>query len=417
MAASSALSFAAAILADRARAPYPLGGSTVRIPSFILLVITLAGCGAGSLPVGEEPGSPLPGLADTLLARFYAGRALFDKVYTPEEGLGPLFNENQCSACHTLPASGGTGGFERVVKATRFLGPGACDPLTEHGGENVRSQATPLIRRLGIERESIPSQATEVGHFMAPFLFGLGMVEAIPAEEILARADPGDSDGDGISGRAARTRDGRLGRFGRKAEFASLRDFIEGALRLELGLTSQAHHRETVNGRPVPAAADPLPEPEVDSVTVDLLVSFVRFLAPLAPIRPRSKAQRDTLQAGRHIFESIGCTACHVPTMRTGPNSIAALDRKTIALYSDLLLHDMGPALADVCGFDASPFEVRTEMLAGLSYRDRYLHDGRAIDLRDAILAHGGEARRSRDAFARLPWLRQEYLIRFLKSL
>ncbi len=385
--------------------------------SFILGAVVTA-CGTASAPVAGEPGTPLPDLPDTLLAKFFAGRALFDKVYTPEEGLGPMFNENQCSACHTSPASGGTGGFERVVKATRFDQlSGKCDPLVHVGGENVRTQATPLMKVLGFERESVPGAATEVGHFLAPPLFGLGLLEAIPEEEIAERADPDDRDRDAISGRAALTRDGRLGRLGRKAEFATLREFIETALRLEMGLTTRAEDRETFNGRPVPQEADPTPEPEVDSATVDLLTAFVRFLAPPAPLPPRSGPQRDTLEAGRRLFEGLDCTSCHVPTMRTGPSPIPALDRKTVALYSDLLLHDMGSELANVCAFDASPRELRTAILAGLSSRSFYLHDGRAIDLRDAILAHGGEAQGSRDAFARLSWLRQEYVIRFLQSL
>lgn len=386
-----------------------------------LLLAAAAGavvaCMRGPPPVAGEPGTPLPSLPDSLRVRFFAGRAQFDKVYTPEEGLGPLFNENQCSACHTSPASGGTGGFERVLKATRFAGPGACDLLRHEGGENVRTQATPLLRARGVGGETVPPSATEVGHFMPPFLFGLGLVEAVPDEQILARADPDDADGDGISGRAARTPDERLGRFGRKAEFATIREFTEGALRLEMGLTVRPEDVETVNGRPVPHGTDPVPEPEVDAATVDLVAAFVRFLAPPAPAPPRSRAHRDTVETGRRLFFEVGCAACHTPAMRTGPSPIAALHRKTVALYSDLLLHDLGPELADVCGFDAAPSEVRTEMLMGLGSRDRYLHDGRAIDLRDAILAHGGEAQRSRDAFARLPWLRQEYLLKFLRSL
>lgn len=386
-----------------------------------LLLVAVAGtvmaCACGQAPVAGEPGAPLPGLPDTLRARFVAGQALFDKVYTPQQGLGPLFNENQCSACHTTPASGGTGGFERVVKATRFAGPGACDPLRREGGENVRTQATPLLRARGVAGESIPPSATEVGRFMPPFLFGLGLVEAIPDQTVLARADPDDADGDGISGRAPRTPDGRLGRFGRKAEFATVREFTEGALRLEMGLTTRADDVETLNGKPVPRDTDPVPEPEVDATTVDLLATFVRSLAPPAAAPPRSRAHRDTLETGRRLFGELGCTACHTPAMRTGPSTIAALDRKTVALYSDLLLHDLGPALADVCGYDAEPSELRTEMLMGLGSRDRYLHDGRMIDLREAILAHGGEAQRSRDGFARLSWLRQEYVLRFLRSL
>jgi CxxC motif-containing protein (DUF1111 family) len=103
--------------------------------------------------------------------------------------------------------------------------------------------------------------------------------------------------------------------------------------------------------------------------------------------------------------------------MRTGPSEIPALDRKTVNLYSDLLLHDMGPALADVCGFTATPTEIRTELLMGLRHRSVFLHDGRAFDLREAILEHGGEAQRARDAFTRLGWLAQEYVVMFLRSL
>lgn len=377
----------------------------------------IVACAPNPAPPSGEPGTPLPGLSEAERAQFFMGLALFDKVYLPEEGLGPLFNENQCSACHTSPASGGTTGFERVVKATRFAGPGACDLLTDQGGENVRSQATPLLKARGVQGESIPPRATEVGRFRAPFLFGLGLVEAIPADVILAAEDPDDRDGDGISGRAGRTPDGRLARFGRKADFATISEFVEAALRLEMGLTTREDDRETINGRPLPPGVDPAPEPEVDQQTVEFLTAFVRFLAPPAPAAPRSRAQGDTLAAGKRLFEEMRCTSCHTPVMRTGPAGEAALRGKTVALYSDLLLHDMGPALADICGYAAAPAEVRTEMLMGLQHRDRFLHDGRTTDLRAAILLHGGEAQGPRDAFARLPWLRQEYVLAFLRSL
>jgi CxxC motif-containing protein (DUF1111 family) len=134
-------------------------------------------------------------------------------------------------------------------------------------------------------------------------------------------------------------------------------------------------------------------------------------------IAPRSKAQADTLEAGRRLFTRSGCAACHTPTMRTGPSDVAAISNKTVQLYSDLLLHDMGPKLANACGFDASPEELRTTPLMGLHHRQFYMHDGRAFDLRDAILEHAGEAQAARDAFARLPWIHQEYIVIFLKSL
>lgn len=150
-----------------------------------------------------SPGALLPGLREAKLARFRAGQVLFDKVYSPADGLGPAFNENQCSACHTVPASGGTSGFERVVKATRFGDRGVCDLLTGEGAENIRSQAIPLLKARGVEREAIPAGAA-VGRFTPRFLFGLGLVEAVPEEAIVAGEDGDDADGDGISGRAGR---------------------------------------------------------------------------------------------------------------------------------------------------------------------------------------------------------------------
>lgn len=389
---------------SRRRALYALG---------VGLVITC--CGRDGAPTGA-PGEPLPGLNHEQLARFRGGHALFDRVFTPGEGLGPMFNENQCSACHTDPASGGGGG-EPVSRATRFVPPDSCDRLSSVGGENVRTQATPLMRAHGIEREEFPSEATERGRFTPPFLFGLGLVEAIPERTILARADPEDADGDGISGRAGRTADGRLGRLGRKAETATLLDFTDTALRQELGLTTPITPVESgLSGGSLPAGTDPVPEPEVDATAVALLVDFVRFLAPLGRV-DRGAAHRDSVRRGERLFESLGCVGCHVPTMTTGPSPIRALDRKRIHLYSDLLLHDMGSGLADVCGIGATPAEVRTEMLMGLRYREAYHHDGRSTELPAAILRHGGEAQAARDAFAALGPVSRLYLLTFLRSL
>jgi len=373
-------------------------------------------CGVGHDVATGEPGAPLSRLRPDELRRFEAGRALFDKVYSPAEGLGPTFNENQCSACHTRPASGGSSGFERVVKAARFTPPDTCDPLVALGGDNVRSQATPALRARGGEHETIPRAATRVGRFAPPFLFGLGLVEAVPDRDLLRREDPEDADHDGISGRAGRTSNGRLARFGRKAEFATIREFTETALHGEMGLTTPSDPVDRISGKPVPSGVDPARDPEVGDAHVDLLTTFVRYLAPPAPVTPASAAQRDTLTMGRRLFTALGCPACHTPALRSGRSDIPALDRRTVPLYSDLLLHDMGPALADICGRTANPAELRTEPLMGLGRRDRFLHDGRAIELRDAILAHGGEAQKSRDAFAGLSWLRQESVVRFLRS-
>jgi CxxC motif-containing protein (DUF1111 family) len=147
-----------------------------------------------------------------------------------------------------------------------------------------------------------------------------------------------------------------------------------------------------------------------------MLTVFTRFLAPIAPV-PRSATRSDTVVAGERLFGQLGCAKCHTPTMRTGPSDVPALSGKTVALYSDLLLHDMGPGLANICTHGAEPSELRSGLLMGLGHRQLFLHDGRVSDLREAILAHGGEAEAARAAFARLPWLHQEYLLMFLRSL
>lgn len=382
---------------------------------FIVLLCTTA-C-EPSFPTAEAVvGDPLPGLTPSERVEFDAGLALFNKVFQEAEGLGPAFNENQCSACHTVPAAGGTTVNEFVTKATRYDPVLGCD-LLGPGGQNVRRQVTPSLRALGLGREVAPEGATETGRFLPPFLFGLGLVEAIPQHAILEREDPDDADGDGISGRGSRGPDGRLLRFGWKADVATLDEFTRSALHLEMGLTTAADQGDLFGGAPPPQGTDLALEPEVDERTLDLLTAFTRYLAAPARVAPRSPEHADSLDAGARVFDEIGCTKCHTPAMRTGPDPVEALSNKTVYLYSDLLLHDLGPDLATTCAVDAAPSEVRTAPLMGLQHRQTYLHDGRTIDLREAILAHGGEAATARNRFAALPYLVQESLVRFLGSL
>ena len=389
----------------------------LRFPSIVLAVaLASVACASDGGDVAREPGEPLPGLTEEELGRFLLGKAVFDRLTTPEEGLGPLFNQDRCSSCHDLPTSGGSG-VEFVTKATRWEN-GVCNLLVDEGGDNIQQRATPLLAAHGITRETMPPSATARVEVAGPALFGLGLVELIPDEEILSREDPDDADGDGISGRAGRTADGRVGRFGRKLDVATVFDFNETALRFELGLTTPMNPvEETVNGVPIPADADPVPDPEIDLRGINLLTDFVRFLAPSVRGNMASAAVRDTVERGEQRFDEIGCTSCHVPSMRAGPSDVAALDRKTINLYSDMLLHDLGPELGDVCGLNASPSEYRTALLLGLRFRTDYMHDDRASSLRRAVLLHEGEATRIRDAFERLTVEEQGSLLRFLSIL
>jgi CxxC motif-containing protein (DUF1111 family) len=251
-----------------------------------------------------------------------------------------------------------------------------------------------------------------------PLLYGLGLVEAIPEEVIEGLADPLDADGDGISGRVHRLPDGRMGRLTRKAEVATILEFTEKAFISDVGLTSARFPaEETLNGVPLPPESDPVADPELDPEVVDAIAAFVRFLAPPAPEEPGNAATRDTLTAGSRLFQEIGCASCHVPTLRTGKHAVAALSGKIVPLYSDLLLHDMGPDYRGVCAGDASPTEFRTGRLMGLRHREPYSIGSLVPDLEGMILAHGGEAKKARDAFERLNPEEQGLILRFLRSL
>jgi CxxC motif-containing protein (DUF1111 family) len=393
--------------------------------SAVSLVVCVVSCGSPREPASEPEtvygtvlGAPLQGLSAAELARFEAGKAAFSHVFTPEEGLGPVYNESSCNACHSHPGIGGTGGEEYDIHATRTAPDGSCDLLDAQGGENVRNRVTPAAAAAGLAAEHTPVEATERGLFTAPAMWGRGLVEAIPDEAIEAREDPDGADGDGITGRVGRDASGRVGRFRRKADVADLADIAEGGVLVELGLTTPKHPSETVfSSASIPAGADPAPDPELDQRTIDAIADFIRFLAPPPRNMPTDPAERTQVAVGERLFTEVGCAKCHVPSMVTGPNPVKALDHKRVFLHSDLLLHDMGRELADVCSPAAAPSEFRTEILMGLSYRTVYMHDGRAPTLWEAIALHGGESARSRDAFDALPELERHALVAYLGTL
>src|SRR2546426_2662143 len=248
-----------------------------------LLLATLIGVAAcdrnapTALPPGPAPGvsGPTPeftvvpaSLGTALrnldagrLRQFEAGRVVFATVFTPETGLGPLFNAVSCASCHEAPVVGGGGsndpaeGDEDIeLHATAFHGAGArCDDLAAVGGQVIQKQLTPALSAyLNLTSEPIPAAATDSGHRTTPDLFGFGLLDAVPDAEILARADPLDRNGDGISGRPNRTADGRLGRFGRKAQAATLREFNADAFVMEMGITNPVNQMEqTIGGLPL----------------------------------------------------------------------------------------------------------------------------------------------------------------------
>ena len=363
-------------------------------------------------PPRLEPGDPIRGLTNDQRDMFDRGRIVFDSVFTPETGLGPLFNSVSCAACHGSPVSGGFGADVEVHVAV--LRPdGFCDPLIAQGGPVIQQAATPALTALGIDREPVPADATVQARRTTPVIFGRGLLDAVPDSVILALADPDDRDGDGISGRPNRFFDGRLGRFGRKALIPTLREFNDGAFVIEQGVTNPgAPIEQTIGGQPIPEGVDPVPEPEITQEEADLTDGFARFLAPPTPLKLSDEGRR-----GRQVFGEIGCAACHVPALRTGDSPIAALRNQEVAAYSDLLLHDMGDELADICLGLALPSEFRTEPLIGLRLVERFLHDGRATSLEEAIEHHGGEAATARERFRGLAGADRAALLAFLTSL
>ncbi|MBT8402693.1 MAG: hypothetical protein KJP18_02475, partial [Gemmatimonadetes bacterium] len=252
---------------------------TPQLAGAFLMVAALGGCGdGGSDPLGDvdrtddpnvlhgELGEPVPGLSAEERAAFDAGARLFEKQFTPEEGLGPRFNENSCDACHTFPVDGGSG-ETNVSRVSNTTEAGRCDILEAQSGPNLRIQVTPLLAAAGGEPVRDFSIGSHTGVFTIPFVFGLGLVDAIPLATLQALEDPDDRDGDGVSGRLGRDGQGRPSRFGRKGDVASLADFIDSAFRLEMGITTPSTPDERFAGEApgVPEGVDPAADPEIDA--------------------------------------------------------------------------------------------------------------------------------------------------------
>ena len=347
----------------------------IRLP----IVLLFAAC--ASAAVSGPPrriGDPLPGLTAAELARFSAGKAVFQRTFDATRGLGPLFNSTSCAECHEQPVVGGVGkgefgGDDTEVHATKFTGT-QCDELIKQGGPVFRQHATRGAP------PPIPADAN-IGRRTTSAVFGFGLIDAIPDAEILKGVGR-------AGGRAARLPDGRLGRFGRKATDATLSEFSTAAFAVEQGIE-------------VPG--------ELSALDRDLTVDYIRFLAP-----PDAPPQQ---QRGAQVFQRIGCADCHTPMMKTGPSSVKALAYKEVFLYSDLLLHDLGPGLADLCRGVATRGEFRTAPLMGLRFKTTFLHDGRAVSATSAIVQHAGQAQPAVDAFLKLPPKDVEALLKFLSAL
>ncbi|WP_454853979.1 di-heme oxidoreductase family protein [Rhizobium binxianense] len=416
---------------------------------------------------------------------FKLGNALFRKLWVSapsstqaSDGLGPLFNARSCMSCHVndgrgKPPEGGpsaTSMFLRLARPAKTpeeekaLAGGEVvnfpDPVY---GRQLQDLAVPglaaegrmaisyteeTVTLAGGEAVSLrrPSYAvtdpaygpldpaTTLSPRVAPAMIGLGLIEAIPEADILSHADPDDRDGDGISGRAAIVRDHRtgkpaLGRFGWKAQNATVRDQTADAFASDIGISTpdrpDAHgdctaEEETCRAMPTGVQKRLGPEEAPDPI-LDLVTFYSENLA----VPARRKASFPETLKGKRIFYESGCVSCHVPKFVTRRDTAEkAQSFQLVWPYSDFLLHDMGEGLADgqQVGL-ASGREWRTPPLWGIgltrtvSGHSFFLHDGRARNLTEAILWHGGEAEKARNAFSSLSKDDRQALITFLESL
>lgn len=418
-------------------------------------------------------GGPLPGLTAAQLALFEAGQTSFQEEEGIGDGLGPRFNMSSCAGCH---AQGGTGGTSpavnpQVAVATAFGARNAVPffvtangPVrearfkykpdgTRDGGVHDlfvisgRVDANGNASRCNIRQEdfAVPARAGNLIFRIPTPTFGAGLIEQIPDGTIVANQAANSSRKGtlGIRGRPHRVpltgttnlngNDGTIARFGWKAQNKSLLLFSGEAYNVEMGISNELFQSERDETPSCQFALTPNNVTNADAVTpsdalsdVEKFSLFMRFLAAPTP-STNSPGGATSIANGRGSFQSVGCALCHTPTLNTGNAAVAALRNQPVNLYSDLLLHGMGPGLADdILQVQAGPDEFRTAPLWGLGQRIFFLHDGRTADLLEAIRAHASgrsakfaasEANGVVAAFERLTEQQKQDLVNFLRSL
>ncbi len=371
-------------------------------------------------------------------------------------GLGPVFNNVSCISCHHNDGKGSpTAGQRNSSMLFRISIPGQTadgGPMPVPGfGTQLQDMALLGTRpeakvNLSYENFTVayndgeqvqlrrplysitdPYTAytgTAFSPRMAPPVFGVGLLENIPEATLLSFVDENDRDGDGISGKANYvfnpvTKRREIGRFGFKSNTADVLHQTASAFQQDMGITSYLLPQESCLGQPQFVHLSD--QPEIPDSTLQHVAFYLRSLA--VPAR-RDVADPAVLR-GQEIFRQLNCSGCHKPVVRTGVNqTLPFLSNQRIQPFTDLLLHDMGPGLAD--GFTdnlANGSEWRTMPLWGIGLFERtngiafYLHDGRARSIEEAILWHGGEAEKSKEAFRKLPKADRAALLRFVKSL
>jgi CxxC motif-containing protein (DUF1111 family) len=460
------------------------------IGAVLFFTILLQGCKPEKANDGYEAGEENSGGATTIFdfsenafnhsapnisndeeTKFSVGNSFFRQnwVIAPSstagrDGLGPLYNALGCSGCHLkdgrgrapMPGEGVTGFLFRLsTNGTDAHGGPAGDAI--YGGQ-FQTLSIPGVQNEGsftISYQTINGTYQDgttyslqqptynlngnygslsnllVSPRVAPQMSGLGLLAAINESELIARADEGDANGDGISGRANYVWDYKnqtlaFGRFGWKANQPNLFQQTAGAFNGDVGITSslfptdhctsaQQDCLNAINGN------DSAYNYELSDYQLDRVAYYSATLA----VPGRRNAKDATVLAGKKLFTDAGCAKCHVPSYTTGTDpAIAAVSNQKIYPYTDLLLHDMGAALADNRpDYLASGSEWRTPPLWGIGLfltvngHTNYLHDGRARNLAEAILWHGGEADNAKEYFKKLNNTEREALIQFLQSL
>jgi len=374
-------------------------------------------------------GDPLTGLTAEELARFEAGKTEFSTAEEPDEGLGPVFNEAACVTCHTGPGTAVGGTTQRMeTRFGRLRDDGTFDPMPELGGSLLQDQA---IGYVSVEAGSYtyvpeavpPSQPGElrvVARRRTQPLFGLGLVDATPPSTFIGIAIVQAILSPSIAGTPSVVPDPSnggqpaLGKFGWKAQVPSLFVFSGDAYLNEMGVTNPLFPDENCpQGDCDSLRYNPaLTSPNDDGSGVEKFNDFMTFLA--AP--PRG-ARNFVTEYGNFVARVIGCLDCHVQTLRTAANAVAALNKVTYHPFSDFLLHDMGALGDGITQNQATGRLMRTEPLWGLRTQANMLHDGRATTIIDAIRAHDGLAAASRREFESLGDFDRYALRAFLESL
>jgi CxxC motif-containing protein (DUF1111 family) len=418
----------------------------------------------GVRPGAAGAGAPLPGLSDNERIFFDTGLADFEEAEGVADGLGPRFNLDGCAGCHIAPAIGGSSGpvNPQFAIATAFGARNTVPafitlngPIREarfkrlpngqpDGGVHAlyvisqRNDGTGNASACNIQQENFAAAASAnnlIFRIPTP-VFGLGLIEQISDTELNRNLREGAASRTqlGISGRLNHNgNDGRVTRFGWKAQNISSQVFSGEAYNVEMGITNENFQIERDETPACQFAQLPNDVTNTDGLTstdtisaIEKFAFFMRFLAPpvASTTTPGGNA---SISEGRNAFVNTGCAQCHTQILRTGNTTVAALRNQNVNLFSDVALHNMGPGLADdISQGEAAGDEFRTAPLWGLGQRVFFLHDGRTNNLLTAITAHrsdanatyaASEANTVIDRFNALSATQKQNVLNFLRSL